>query len=179
LKPGDFTPLGARQGVDVSQTEEAFTERGVRLWRRRLIVLAPLAAFLGLSALFMVRLNSGDPARIPSALIGHPAPLTALPPLPGLTRDGEPVPGIKTAMFGGKMSFVNVWASWVCALPRRGAAAHAARGRPTHPPVVGLVLVIGASPARWSELTPAEWRDGDDQRMAELKATGTARPCPM
>jgi PAS domain S-box-containing protein len=29
---------------------------------------------------------------------------------------------------------------------------------------------------RWRELTPAEWRDGDDRRVAELEATGTAQP---
>jgi PAS domain S-box-containing protein len=29
---------------------------------------------------------------------------------------------------------------------------------------------------RWTELTPAEWRDVDDQAFAELKATGTAQP---
>ncbi|MEA2946459.1 MAG: hypothetical protein QOI40_1789, partial [Alphaproteobacteria bacterium] len=29
---------------------------------------------------------------------------------------------------------------------------------------------------RWTELTPAEWRDADDQAMAELKAAGTAQP---
>jgi PAS domain S-box-containing protein len=29
---------------------------------------------------------------------------------------------------------------------------------------------------RWTELTPAEWRDGDDQAMAELKAVGTLQP---
>ncbi len=29
---------------------------------------------------------------------------------------------------------------------------------------------------RWRELTPAEWRDADDRRVAELKATGTAQP---
>src|SRR6202011_2879881 len=29
---------------------------------------------------------------------------------------------------------------------------------------------------RWTELTPAEWRDADDQAMAELKATGTVQP---
>jgi PAS domain S-box-containing protein len=29
---------------------------------------------------------------------------------------------------------------------------------------------------RWTELTPAEWRDVDDQAFAELKATGTVRP---
>jgi PAS domain S-box-containing protein len=29
---------------------------------------------------------------------------------------------------------------------------------------------------RWKELTPAEWRDADDQAMAELKAAGTVQP---
>jgi PAS domain S-box-containing protein len=29
---------------------------------------------------------------------------------------------------------------------------------------------------RWTELTPAEWRDLDDQAFAELKATGTVQP---
>jgi PAS domain S-box-containing protein len=29
---------------------------------------------------------------------------------------------------------------------------------------------------RWRELTPAEWRDADDQNIAELKAAGTVQP---
>ena len=29
---------------------------------------------------------------------------------------------------------------------------------------------------RWTELTPAEWRDVDDQAFAELKAAGTVQP---
>ncbi|MEH2482364.1 PAS domain S-box-containing protein [Nitrobacteraceae bacterium AZCC 2146] len=29
---------------------------------------------------------------------------------------------------------------------------------------------------RWTELTPAEWRDADDQTVAELKAAGTVQP---
>jgi PAS domain S-box-containing protein len=29
---------------------------------------------------------------------------------------------------------------------------------------------------RWTELTPAEWRDGDEQAIAELKAVGTLQP---
>ena len=29
---------------------------------------------------------------------------------------------------------------------------------------------------RWTELTPAEWRDVDEQAFAELKATGTLQP---
>lgn len=80
--------------------------------RRRLFVLLPLAFFLGLVALFFVRLYSGDPSRIPSALIGHPVPRTNLPPIAGLERDGAPVPGLDPASFKGAVTVVNVWASW-------------------------------------------------------------------
>jgi cytochrome c biogenesis protein CcmG, thiol:disulfide interchange protein DsbE len=80
--------------------------------RRRIAVLAPLAVFLALIVLFVIRLQSGDPSRIPSALIGHPAPQTSLPAVAGLDRDGEPVPGIDPASFKGAVTVVNVWASW-------------------------------------------------------------------
>jgi cytochrome c biogenesis protein CcmG, thiol:disulfide interchange protein DsbE len=80
--------------------------------RRRFIVLLPLALFLGLAALFLFRLNAGDPSLIPSALIGHPAPQTNLPPVAGLERDGTPVPGLDPASFAGAVTVVNVWASW-------------------------------------------------------------------
>jgi cytochrome c biogenesis protein CcmG/thiol:disulfide interchange protein DsbE len=79
---------------------------------RRLIVLIPLIAFLALAALFMYRLGAGDPSRIPSALIGHPAPTTNLPAVAGLERDGKPVPGLDGATFTGAVSLLNVWASW-------------------------------------------------------------------
>ena len=78
-----------------------------------LAVLVPLALFLLLAVLFFVRLDSGkDPSLLPSVLIGHPAPQTALPPLQGLVADGADVPGLDPAMFKGKVSIVNVWASW-------------------------------------------------------------------
>ena len=80
--------------------------------RRRLLVLAPLVIFLVLVLLFVIRLFSGDPSRIPSALIGHPAPQTTLPPVAGLERDGAAVPGIDPANFKGAVTLVNVWASW-------------------------------------------------------------------
>jgi cytochrome c biogenesis protein CcmG, thiol:disulfide interchange protein DsbE len=86
-------------------------ERG-NVGRRRLLVLAPLLIFLGLVALFLIRLYAGDPSRIPSALIGQPAPRTTLPPVAGLDRDGKPVPGIDPASFQGAVTVVNVWASW-------------------------------------------------------------------
>jgi len=80
--------------------------------RRRLLVAVPLIAFLGLVLLFLIRLFAGDPSRIPSALIGHPAPQIALPALAGLDRDGKPVPGIDPDNFKGAVTVVNVWASW-------------------------------------------------------------------
>src|SRR5262249_23199110 len=79
---------------------------------RRILVLLPLAIFLALAAVFVGRPASGDPSRIPSALIGHPAPNTELPPVPGLERDGSPLPGITAADFKGQVTLVNVWASW-------------------------------------------------------------------
>jgi len=84
--------------------------------RRRLIVrlavLLPLLLFVGLVLLFLIRLFAGDPSRIPSALIGHAAPQTNLPPIAGLERDGKPVPGIEAASLKGAVMVVNVWASW-------------------------------------------------------------------
>ncbi len=80
--------------------------------RLRLTLLVPLALFLALAAVFLIRLGSGDPSRIPSALIGHPAPPTNLPPIAGLVRDGRPVPGLAAADFAGTVTVVNVWASW-------------------------------------------------------------------
>jgi cytochrome c biogenesis protein CcmG, thiol:disulfide interchange protein DsbE len=80
--------------------------------QRNLLLLLPLIVFLALAALFFYRLGAGDPARIPSALIGRPAPVTDLPPLPGLQRDGKSVPGPGATTFQGSVTLVNVWASW-------------------------------------------------------------------
>jgi cytochrome c biogenesis protein CcmG, thiol:disulfide interchange protein DsbE len=90
----------------------AVAKENMNIGRRRVIVLAPLVVFLALVALFLIRLYSGDPSRIPSALIGHPAPQTDLPPVAGLERNGAAVPGIDAASFKGAVTVVNVWASW-------------------------------------------------------------------
>ena len=81
-------------------------------WRRIVLMALPLAGFLGLCVLFWFRLGDGDPSRIPSALIGRPAPQTTLPPLEGLVNSAGPVPGLDPGLFKGKVSIVNVWASW-------------------------------------------------------------------
>src|ERR1700682_1806791 len=80
--------------------------------RRSWLMALPLIAFAALAAIFWFRLGTGDPSRIPSALIGRPAPQTALPPLQGLVNNGTQVPGLDPAVFTGKVTVVNVWASW-------------------------------------------------------------------
>jgi cytochrome c biogenesis protein CcmG, thiol:disulfide interchange protein DsbE len=80
---------------------------------RRMLVLLPLVLFGGLAALFLSGLLAGDRARLPSALIGQPAPDGELPPLEGLARDGAAVPGFGGAdLRRGKVRLVNVFASW-------------------------------------------------------------------
>jgi cytochrome c biogenesis protein CcmG/thiol:disulfide interchange protein DsbE len=80
--------------------------------RRNVLIVLPLAVFIALAALFLYRLGTGDPSVLPSALIGHPAPVTDLPPLPGLERNGKAVPGLSNTTFQGAVTLVNVWASW-------------------------------------------------------------------
>ena len=103
-----MTELPNRTGVN--QPPSAPAQPAPR--RGRLLMLLPLIVFLGLAVLFWLRLGDGDPSRIPSALIGRPAPQTPLPPLEGLLNNGAPVPGLDPAVFKGKVSVVNVWASW-------------------------------------------------------------------
>src|SRR4029078_643060 len=92
--------------MSVPTTSESHPRRG------RWLVSLPLIGFLAVAALFLVRLYGGDPSKLPSALIGRPAPQTTLPALEGLTRNGIPVLGLDPGMFMGKVSVVNVWASW-------------------------------------------------------------------
>lgn len=84
--------------------EARTSERG----RHRLLVLLPLVVFLGLAALFLSQLLSGrDISAVPSALIGETAPATVLPPVEGMS-----LPGIDSKEFMGKVTLLNVFASW-------------------------------------------------------------------
>jgi cytochrome c biogenesis protein CcmG, thiol:disulfide interchange protein DsbE len=78
----------------------------------RWLMALPLVVFAVLAGIFWFRLGDGDPSRIPSALIGHPAPQTPLPSLEGLANNGTPIPGLDPSVFKGRVSLVNVWASW-------------------------------------------------------------------
>ncbi|MGX1499672.1 cytochrome c biogenesis protein CcmG/thiol:disulfide interchange protein DsbE [Labrenzia sp. MBR-25] len=77
------------------------------------LVLLPLVVFAGLAALFLFQLTlGGDPQKIPSALINKPAPEFDLPPVEGLTEGDTAVPGFSRQDLSGKISVVNVFASW-------------------------------------------------------------------
>lgn len=76
--------------------------------KRPLIAFLPLIIFGVLASIFLIRLFSGDPARLPSALLGKPVPAFALLPL-----DGVPQPGFSNAdLAKGQVTLVNVFASW-------------------------------------------------------------------
>ncbi|QGM48108.1 DsbE family thiol:disulfide interchange protein [Methylocystis heyeri] len=77
--------------------------------RRSLLRLLPLVVFLLLAAVFLFRLFAGDASRLPSALIGRPAPPFTLPAVQGLAG----VPGFSDdELRQGHVSIVNIFASW-------------------------------------------------------------------
>jgi cytochrome c biogenesis protein CcmG, thiol:disulfide interchange protein DsbE len=78
------------------------------------MAILPVAVFAGLATLFYVMLSADrDPSQVPSVLINKPAPDFDLPPLEALTRQGRPVPGLKSAdLTEGEVTLVNVWGSW-------------------------------------------------------------------
>lgn len=81
--------------------------------RRSGLVLAPLVVFVAVAIMFVFALKRGDPSRLPSALIGKPAPQLTLPAVEGLVHDGLPIVGFSAAdLSGGQAAVVNFWASW-------------------------------------------------------------------
>jgi cytochrome c biogenesis protein CcmG/thiol:disulfide interchange protein DsbE len=75
---------------------------------RRLVYLLPFGLFAALALVFLTRLESGvDPELIPSALGGKPAPAFGLAP-----RDGIGLPGVNRADLDGRVTLVNIFASW-------------------------------------------------------------------
>ena len=77
----------------------------------RLTYLLPIAAFVGLTAVFsfyLYQIGTGDKniSDVPSALIDKPVPKFKLPPIVGRND------GFVTSDLAGKVSLVNVFASW-------------------------------------------------------------------
>ena len=80
---------------------------------RRLRFVAPLGLFAVIAAVFALALTSGDPSKLPSALIGKPVPPFELPPIEGLLGESAAVPGLSSKDLGsGEVTVLNVFASW-------------------------------------------------------------------
>jgi cytochrome c biogenesis protein CcmG/thiol:disulfide interchange protein DsbE len=79
------------------------------------LLIWPLAIFALLALLFTFALRSGDPSKLPSALIGKGAPEITfkLPTVEGLTNGARPVPAKPAELAKpGEVTVVNFWASW-------------------------------------------------------------------
>ena len=74
--------------------------RPISYLRRLALATLPLIVFLGLATLLYLRLDAGDPARVPPTLIGQAAPSLDLPGL----ADSD--------LRQGHVTVVNVFASW-------------------------------------------------------------------
>lgn len=84
-----------------------------RSWRGVIIAAIPLLLFMALAGIFLKQMLSGTKASdIPSALIGKSVPKFELAPLAGLTGPLGQIPALSSASLMGKVSIVNVWASW-------------------------------------------------------------------
>ena len=101
-------------------TEDIIADDARAPWNRtRLAGYIPLLVFLVLAVFFAIGLTI-NPRDIPSPLIGKPVPEFSLPPVKGRS------PGLSSADLRGRVSLVNVFASWCVAC------------REEHPVLMGL-----------------------------------------
>lgn len=125
--------------------------------RRRFVVYLPLILFGALALLFLIRLFAGDPQKLPSALVGKPAPATELPGLPGLAAAGKPVPGLVAGGSSPDVVVLNVFASWC--LPCRDE----------HPALIRLAEMMKGRPVR---IVGLNYKDRPDAALRFLTELG-------
>lgn len=129
-------------------------EDGASQRRRLTFALIPLAAFLALAALFYFSLGA-DTQRLPSALIGRPAPQVAMPPLPGANTPAFSGDDLRR----GNVTLVNVFASWC------GPC------RDEHPYLMKLAADEGLK-AKGVRIAGLAYKDDPDQSLRFLKGLG-------
>ncbi|VAV86435.1 Cytochrome c-type biogenesis protein CcmG/DsbE, thiol:disulfide oxidoreductase [hydrothermal vent metagenome] len=76
--------------------------------------LLPVTLFGALVLVFFIGLTQGDTfKKLPSVLIGKPAPTLDMEPVENLVINGKQVPSFKgEELRDGKVTVVNFWASW-------------------------------------------------------------------
>lgn len=129
-------------------------EEGANQRRKLVFALIPLAAFLALATLFYFRLGA-DTQRLPSALIGRPAPQFTLPPLPGANAPALSGDDLRR----GNVTLVNVFASWC------GPC------RDEHPYLMKLAADEGLK-AKGVRIAGLAYKDEPDQSLRFLKGLG-------
>src|SRR5262245_48410119 len=123
--------------------------------RRIVVALIPLVLFLALAGIFMMQLTSGkDTSVIPSALFGKSAPALKLEPLAGAVRGGQPVPALTTEAIKGRLTLINVWASWCVPC------------RQEHP------IILGLSQDERLNVVGINYKDRNDAALAFLGELG-------
>jgi cytochrome c biogenesis protein CcmG/thiol:disulfide interchange protein DsbE len=115
--------------------------------RRIIIALVPLILFADLVALLIFGLQT-DPRKVPSPLVGKPVPQFTLPELT------DPGRNVSDADLKGKISLVNVWASWCSSCRAEHQALMALSDIPDFQ-IVGL-----------------NWKDDVTNAMQVLRLTG-------
>lgn len=122
--------------------------------RKLLFALIPLAAFLALAVLFYTQLGANN-QRLPSALIGRPAPQFALPELPGANLPALTGDDLRK----GSVTIVNIFASWC------GPC------RDEHPYLMKLAADEGLK-SKGVRIAGLAYKDDPDQSLRFLKSLG-------
>ena len=90
-----------------------------------LLIALPVILFVALAIVFGLSLKSSDPSRLPSALIGKPAPAADFAALEGIQTDGKPAPGITSASLrAGEVTVVNLMGERRKVAPEGGEALY-------------------------------------------------------
>ena len=79
--------------------------------KRALFLSVPLLFVVAMIGIFASQINR-DTSLLPSVLINKPVPEFTLPPIEGIAEEIGDIPGFSTADLVGKVSVVNIWASW-------------------------------------------------------------------
>jgi len=127
---------------------------------KRWIAILPLAAFVGLAALFFARVHH-DPHYIPAALVGKPLPDETLPPMDG----GAPARLVAEAPPG---TVINFFASWCAPCVQEQPVLMALKAQ-------GVKVIGVVSPWRYdAEATRAMLAHGDPYTETLLDPDGKA-----
>lgn len=91
-------------------TEEIKPKSKSQLWT----AILPLFVFLGIAgaSYSLLSTDGRNVSALPSALLDKPAPNLGVPPLEGLNKNNQQVTGMTQDLFKGKVSIVNIFASW-------------------------------------------------------------------